>query len=194
MSDTLITYAIRVCPWWLLYCLIERYQLCPATVVTIKLGYNEYYGDTLRPQSVCWGGPGGYQGDYCGRYETWAEFHAAEGEPIYIHFASDDGEHPPAGRLAEGVTRMEAKQVLAGFAIVVLDRGFVYVGDTTVDGEWCLITDARNIRRWGTTKGLGELALSGPQAKTQLDAVGTLRAPLRAVISIIDTDGAKWSR
>lgn len=29
---------------------------------------------------------------------------------------------------------MEKKNVLSGFSIVVLDRGFVYVGDVTHDG------------------------------------------------------------
>lgn len=48
---------------------------------------------------------------------------------------------------------MEHKSVLSGTAIVVLDRGFVYVGQVTIDGDWCVITDAQNVRRWGTTRG-----------------------------------------
>ena len=88
---------------------------------------------------------------------------------------------------------MEKKCVLTGFAIVVLDRGFVYVGETTVNGEWCVIKDAKNIRVWGTTKGLGELATDGPTKKTVLDVAGTVRAPLRAVIHVIDTEAGKWS-
>jgi hypothetical protein len=83
---------------------------------------------------------------------------------------------------------METKTVLQGFAIVVLDRGFVYVGDVSCDSDWCVITNASNIRIWGTTNGLGEL-VSGPTSKTVLDRVGTVRAPMRAVISIIE---AKW--
>ena len=83
---------------------------------------------------------------------------------------------------------METKTVLHGFAIVVLDRGFVYVGDVSCDSEWCVIQNAKNIRVWGTTKGIGEL-VSGPTSKTVLDTVGTIRAPMRAVISIIE---AKW--
>lgn len=88
---------------------------------------------------------------------------------------------------------VETKTVLKGFSIVVLDRGFVYIGNVTHDGEWCVITDARNIRYWGTTNGLGELALKGPQPKTKLDAVGTVRAPARAVISLIDTEAQLWN-
>ena len=88
---------------------------------------------------------------------------------------------------------MKEKKVLQGFSIVVLDRGFVYVGDVSHDGEWCVIRNAKNIRYWGTSKGLGELALNGPLEKTKLDPVGTVRAPARAIISLIETDGEKWN-
>ena len=84
---------------------------------------------------------------------------------------------------------METKTVLKGFAIVVLDRGFVYVGDVECDADWCVIRNAKNIRSWGTTKGLGEL-VTGPTKDTVLDVVGTVRAPMRAVISVIE---ASWN-
>jgi hypothetical protein len=87
---------------------------------------------------------------------------------------------------------VEHKCVKTGFAIVVLDRGFVYIGSATVEDDWCVITNARNIRQWGTTKGLGEL-VNGPLPNTKLDAVGTVRAPLRAVISLIDANADKWN-
>lgn len=88
---------------------------------------------------------------------------------------------------------MEKKTTLAGFGIVVLDRGFVYVGSVCIDGDWCVISDARNIRYWGTERGLGQLALEGPTSKTKLDVVGTVRAPMRAVISVIDSEEKKWT-
>ncbi len=87
---------------------------------------------------------------------------------------------------------MEHKSVFSGTAIVVLDRGFVYAGQVTIDGDWCVITNARNIRRWGTTRGLGEL-VDGPLKDTVLDPVGTVRAPMRAVISVIDARADKWT-
>ena len=87
---------------------------------------------------------------------------------------------------------MIESKVLRGFSIVVLDRGFVYVGNVIHDGEWCVISNARNIRYWGTKAGLGELASKGPQEKTILDAVGVVRAPARAVISLIDTEEKLW--
>jgi hypothetical protein len=88
---------------------------------------------------------------------------------------------------------VEETKVLRGFCIVVLDRGFVYVGNVVHDGEWCVIENARNIRYWGTKAGLGELAENGPQEKTILDKVGTVRAPARAVISLIDTEEKIWN-
>ena len=68
--------------------------------------------------------------------------------------------------------------------IVVLDRGFVYVGKARVDGDYVEITNARNIRVWGTKNGLGELR-NGPLPETKLDEVGRVVAPLRAVIHYI---------
>jgi hypothetical protein len=87
---------------------------------------------------------------------------------------------------------MEHKCVLSGTAIVVLDRGFVYIGKVTIEDDWCVITSAKNIRVWGTTKGLGEL-VNGPTKDTKLDTVGTVRAPMRAVISVIDVSADKWT-
>ena len=87
---------------------------------------------------------------------------------------------------------MDQKTVLRGFGIVVVDRGFVYVGDVEHDGDWCVITNARNIRYWGTERGLGQLALEGPTSKTKLDPASTVRVPSRAVITIIDTEASKW--
>lgn len=80
-----------------------------------------------------------------------------------------------------------------GKQIVVLDRGFVYVGEVTTDGEWCVIEDARSVRRWGTQKGLGELAAKGPLVNTVLDPAGTVRAPMRAVIAMLACEGKKWT-
>ena len=88
---------------------------------------------------------------------------------------------------------MEQKCVLTGFAIAVLDRGFVYVGKVDVDKNWCVSSNARNIRIWGTERGLGQLAVEGPTSKTKLDNVGTVRVPMKSLIHLIDTDGAKWN-
>lgn len=81
-----------------------------------------------------------------------------------------------------------------GLQIVILDRGFVYVGTVSIDGDWVLITDAQNVRRWGTIKGLGELAKSGPLKDTILDPAGTVRAPLRALIGLVECEASSWKK
>ena len=75
--------------------------------------------------------------------------------------------------------------------IVVLDRGFVFVGNVSFDGDFVVIQNARNIRHWGTTKGLGEL-VPGPLPGTKVDLVGIVKSPLRALILLIDIDQSKW--
>lgn len=80
-----------------------------------------------------------------------------------------------------------------GKQIVVLDRGFVYVGDVKTDADWCVLENASCVRRWGTSKGLGELAASGPLENTVLDPAGTVRAPMRAVIAMLACEADKWT-
>ena len=76
--------------------------------------------------------------------------------------------------------------------IVILDRGFVYVGQVQMTDYGLILHNASNIRQWGTTKGLGEL-VNGPLANTKLDKVGTVRVPAHAVISMIDVEQSKWN-
>lgn len=70
--------------------------------------------------------------------------------------------------------------------IVVLDRGFVYVGEPSwsEDKSFLTLLHARNIRIWGTSKGLGEL-VNGPLSKTVLDEAGQIVIPRRAIIHLI---------
>ena len=69
--------------------------------------------------------------------------------------------------------------------IVIADRGWVFVGKVVENGDKLLIENARCIRYWGTTRGLGQLAESGPTDSTKLDPIGRMILPMRAVIGII---------
>jgi hypothetical protein len=79
-----------------------------------------------------------------------------------------------------------------GSCIVVIDRGFVYQGRVTVIGDWVYIENAQNVRVWGTTKGIGELAISGPTANTKLDKCGSVKTPLRALIALLPCKTQNW--
>lgn len=84
-----------------------------------------------------------------------------------------------------------------GAKIVVIQSGFVYVGQVDYLNEggvmWVRISGARNIRVWGTTKGLGQLATSGPTSSTVLDVAGTVYAPFHAVLHLMDVADKKWA-
>ncbi len=60
--------------------------------------------------------------------------------------------------------------------IIVMQNGFVHIGNyagKTKDGGIVLCNSAV-IRRWGTKKGLGEIALCGLQKETILDKEGDI--------------------
>jgi hypothetical protein len=56
--------------------------------------------------------------------------------------------------------------------IIVADKGFVFLGYVLDNDDGSVIIScAQNLRRWGTTKGLGELC-TGPTDKTVYDYWG----------------------
>ena len=79
-----------------------------------------------------------------------------------------------------------------GWQVVVLDRGFVYVGEVRREGDMYVMPAGRNIRYWGTDKGLHQLVTSGPTKDSKIDAPALVRIPARALISLHATDGALW--
>jgi hypothetical protein len=79
-----------------------------------------------------------------------------------------------------------------GWRIVVIDRGWVLVGHVMDHGDHLFIRHARCVRKWGTSKGLGELA-NGPLRTTEHDPFGDTEVPSRAVIFTMTTEGDKWS-
>lgn len=75
-----------------------------------------------------------------------------------------------------------------GKQIIVLHRGWVLIGNVTIDGDIVHITDCGNIRRWGTTKGLGEIAKSGPTDETVIDPQPSTRVHILSVIQFIECE------
>lgn len=69
--------------------------------------------------------------------------------------------------------------------IVVADRGWVFVGacEDHADGS-VTIRGAKNIRSWGTSAGLGQLA-NGPLPNTVADDYGTVRTTPIVQIAVI---------
>lgn len=72
--------------------------------------------------------------------------------------------------------------------IVVAQRGWVFVGQYDADDNEVVLSNAKVIRVWGTTSGLGQLALSGPTKDTILDPAGTVRLHPMSIVATLDTN------
>jgi hypothetical protein len=69
---------------------------------------------------------------------------------------------------------MKAPLQIGEKRIIVADRGWVFVGDCVDNPNGSVtIHNAQNIRVWGTSKGLGQLA-TGKTSQTVLDDYGTV--------------------
>jgi exosome complex RNA-binding protein Rrp4 len=79
--------------------------------------------------------------------------------------------------------------------IVIGQRGWVFVGEYTEDAkEQCICLDnASVIRIWGTTKGIGQLAMSGPTEHTKLDPCGRVAMHVLAAVAVISCNADKWA-
>lgn len=76
--------------------------------------------------------------------------------------------------------------------IVVLQRGWIYIGRFERNGNDCKLSNAFNIRTWGTTKGLPEL-VNGATKDTKLDKCeGTVEFDWLTVIHTITVNPEKW--
>lgn len=76
--------------------------------------------------------------------------------------------------------------------IVILQRGWVVVGHYSRAGNRCYLNNAKVIRNWGTSKGLGEIAENGPTEKTILDSSPTVEFHELTEIANIKCNTSKW--
>ena len=78
--------------------------------------------------------------------------------------------------------------------LVVLPRGWVMVGECEEKDNKLFMTNASVVRRWGTTKGLPELANEGPLESTALDGKCEMEFPLSAIIAKLKCNDEAWSK
>lgn len=65
--------------------------------------------------------------------------------------------------------------------VVCLERWHL-IGDVTETASGVTLQNASVIRYWGTTAGLGEIAVKGPTKKTILDYAGEVRVPTGSIV------------
>jgi hypothetical protein len=86
-------------------------------------------------------------------------------------------------------------EITGDIKIVILQRGWVMVGKFERNGSECKLHNSSTIRTWGTTKGLGELAESGPLSATKLDKNnGLVEFDYLTVIATISCREDKWKK
>ena len=78
--------------------------------------------------------------------------------------------------------------------IAILQRGWVFVGRFERKGNDCKLVDSLNIRRWGTTKGLGELAEKGKLENTVLDESGVIEFDYLTVVALLSCNQEVWEK
>jgi hypothetical protein len=78
--------------------------------------------------------------------------------------------------------------------IVVLERGFVYVGRVDEEGDPVVtIHAARCIVKWGTSRHLGQL-VAGPLSDSKLGDPCTVQCRSSQIIHMIEVDQNAWSK
>ena len=103
------------------------------------------------------------------------------------------GEFLELSRLFTKVTEAPASdEIECGIRIAILQRGWVCVGRYCKCGDEITLRGAMVVRSWGTTKGIGEIALSGPLDGTKLDPAGVVRFHRLAEVASIQCDSDKW--
>ena len=95
----------------------------------------------------------------------------------------------------EDYKKKGGKSVPSKKQIVILQRGWVVIGDYSINKEKdeCTITNAQVIRKWGTSNGLGQLAQTGPLADTTLETAADMYFHPLTVIARINVDESKWN-
>ena len=85
-----------------------------------------------------------------------------------------------------------AKVVPTKKQIVVLQRGWIVVGDVEKTETEILINNCSVIRIWGTRKGLGEIAENGPTDKTKLDPSPAIIVHPLSVVLFMNVNESNW--
>lgn len=76
--------------------------------------------------------------------------------------------------------------------IVVLQRGWIVVGDVNKSENEVTIKNCSVIRVWGTSKGIGEIAENGATDKTKLDSCPDIIVHPLSVVLYMNVNMSKW--
>lgn len=90
--------------------------------------------------------------------------------------------------------QQKSPNYLGPIKIVILQRGWIYIGRFERIGNDCKLSNSYCIRTWGTTKGLQEL-VNGALPGTKLDKCeGIVEFDWLTVVHTISVKEDKWSQ
>jgi hypothetical protein len=76
--------------------------------------------------------------------------------------------------------------------ILVLNRGWVVIGNVSESGSKTIVQNASVIRKWGTENGLGELAQKGKLSNTVLDSCPDITVETVNIVLTMNCNQNKW--
>lgn len=95
--------------------------------------------------------------------------------------------------IKESEVKKQAKYKASPVQIVVLNRGWIVVGNVSESVNKTVIQNAAVIRFWGTEKGLGQIAMDGPTSKTILDKCPDITVDTANVVLLMNCEQSKWT-
>lgn len=98
------------------------------------------------------------------------------------------------GKIYVPINSQKSPNYTGDIKIVILQRGWVYIGRFSRSGNDCKLGNAFCIRTWGTTKGLAEL-VNGATSSTKLDKCeGIVEFDWLTVIHTITVKEDQWKQ
>ena len=86
-------------------------------------------------------------------------------------------------------------RVNPNFKIVVIQGGWVLAGCYSSENGLVTLSNSSVIQRWGTDKGIGQLAITGPTKDSIIHPCGTACVPAVSVLFVLDVKAdvaEKW--
>lgn len=87
----------------------------------------------------------------------------------------------------------QSEEKYLGIRIVILQRGWVAIGKLYQKGLNCRLEKSSIIRKWGTSKGLGELANEGKKSETVLDYAGDIEFHKLTEVANLKVNESLWN-
>jgi len=98
------------------------------------------------------------------------------------------------GNVEINLTKNAQGQIEFGLNLVIVDNGFVYVGNVIYDEGYYIVVNCANVQKAGTERGFGQIAFEGPTNNTVLDYSPHILVPANRVCHLMKCVDDKWTK